>query len=189
MLRTLICLGLFMSLGSVLNARHIVGGEIYYDCMGPGNMPDTRNYRLTMKVYRDCAGNGAEFDNPAQIGLYSFINGTYAFVRDFPNIRHGAVESLEFVENPCLILPPNVCVEQTSYIIDLTNMPIIAGSYIVSWQRCCRNNTINNIIAPNNTGATYTIEITEEAQRTCNSGPRFTNFPPIGICVNDPINF
>lgn len=188
MRRTLFCLGLFMSLGSVLNARHIVGGEIYYECMGPGSKPDTRNYRLTMKVYRDCAGMGADFDNPAQIGVYSFINGTYQFL-SVRNVPHGAVEELTFVENPCLILPPNVCVEQTSYVFDLKDMPIIAGSYIASWQRCCRNNTINNIINPNNTGATYTIEITEEAQRTCNNGPRFTNFPPIGICVNDPINF
>ena len=188
MFRTLICFALFFLLGNLLHARHIVGGEIFYECLGPGSAPDTRNYRLTMKVYRDCAGNGAEFDNPAQIGIYSYINGVYKFI-SLRNIDHGSVTSLEFVENPCLILPPNVCVEETSYIINLNNMPIIAGSYIASWQRCCRNNTINNINAPNNTGATYTIEITEEAQRTCNNGPRFNNFPPIGICTNDPINF
>ncbi len=175
-------------MGEVIMARHIVGGEIYYDCLGPGSVSNSRNYRLTMKIYRDCAGNGAEFDNPAEIGIYSYINGVYAFVRQI-NIEHGNVTNLEAVENPCLILPPNVCVEETSYIISLTNLPIIAGSYIASWQRCCRNNTINNILAPNNTGATYTIEITEEAQRTCNSGPRFDEFPPIGICVNDPFNF
>lgn len=187
-LRAIFCLSILMSIGGALEARHIVGGEIFYECLGPGNMANTRNYKLTMKVYRDCAGNGAEFDNPAEIGIYSLINGVYAFVMQ-RDIRHAEVERLEFVENPCLILPPNVCVEQTSYIINLTNLPIIAGSYILSWQRCCRNNTINNIVAPNNTGATYTIEITEEAQRTCNTGPRFTGFPPIGICVNDPIRF
>ncbi len=188
MLRTTFCITLFLSLGSLLNARHIVGGEIYYECVGHGSLPDTRNYMLTMKIYRDCAGNGAEFDNPAQIGIYSYINGVYQFVF-LRNINHGVIKDLEFVENPCLILPPNVCVEEASYIINLNNLPIIAGSYILSWQRCCRNNTINNINAPNNTGATYTIEITEEAQRTCNSGPYFNEFPPIGICVNDPINF
>ncbi|MEO6133400.1 MAG: PKD domain-containing protein, partial [Saprospiraceae bacterium] len=188
MLRTIICLSLFMSLGNVLQAKHIVGGEIYYECMGPGSLPNTRNYKLIMKVYRDCYNGGAEFDDPAPIGIYSYINGIYAFV-DTLKIRHGAVENIDFVENPCLILPEGVCVEQATYVFVLKNMPIIAGSYIASWQRCCRNNSINNIVAPNNTGATYTIEITEEAQRTCNNGPRFNGFPPIGICVNDPINF
>ena len=185
--RLLLCVLLILITG-VLSARHIVGGEIYYECQGPGSVQDTRNYRLVMKIYRDCAGNGADFDNPARIGIYSNINGVYSFVRQI-DVFHGNVKFLRATENPCLILPPNVCVEETSYIINLTNMPIITGSYIASWQRCCRNNTINNIIAPHNTGATYTIEITEEAQRTCNNGPRFNSFPPIGICVNNPIDF
>ncbi|HUR30781.1 MAG TPA: hypothetical protein VMZ69_05075, partial [Saprospiraceae bacterium] len=139
-------------MGEEIYARHIVGGEIYYECMGVGTAQNSRNYRLTMKIYRDCAGNGAEFDDPAEIGIYSFINGKYAFVKAI-DATHGLIKNIEANENPCLILPPNVCVEETSYIINLNNMPIIAGSYIASWQRCCRNNTINNIIAPNNTGA------------------------------------
>lgn len=143
---------------------------------------------MTMKVYRDCAGNGAEFDNPAEIGVYTYINGVYTFFRRL-EVNHGQVTSLEARENPCLILPGNVCVEETSYIINLNNLPIIAGSYIVAWQRCCRNNTITNLVDPNNTGATYMIEITEAAQQTCNDGPRFNRFPDIAICVNDPIDF
>ncbi len=177
-----------LPLAQEVAARHIVGGEIYYECIGVGSIPDSRNYRLTMKIYRDCAGNGAEFDDPAQIGIYSHIGSVYAFVFQ-RNVEHGVVREIMAVENPCLILPPNVCVEETSYTFVLNNMPIIAGSYIVSWQRCCRNNTINNIVAPNNTGATYTIEITEEAQRISNNGPEFDEFPPIGICVNEPLNF
>ena len=188
LLRSFFGLILVLAFAEIAYSRHIVGGEIYYDCLGPGTAMNTRNYRLTMKIYRDCAGNGAEFDNPAEIGVYSYINGVYSFVNEL-KISHGIVTKVTAIENPCLILPPNVCVEETSYIINLQNMPIITGSYIVSWQRCCRNNTINNIFAPHNTGATYTIEITEEAQRTCNNGPRFDEFPPIGICVNDPINF
>ena len=188
LIRRFLALILFFSAMGISNARHIVGGEIYYNCLGPGSLTDTRNYRMTMKIYRDCASNGADFDNPARIGVYSHVNGVYTFVKML-NVNHGFVTSLEAQENPCLILPPNVCVEETSYFINLNNLPLIAGSYIVSWQRCCRNNTITNIVAPNNTGATYTIEVTEEAQRTCNNGPQFINFPPIGICVNDPLNF
>src|SRR5678815_873339 len=181
-----ILLSLLLGFGglSQLYAKHIVGGEIYYECLGPGNMTDSRNYKLTMKIYRDCAADGANFDNPARIGIYSYINGVYAFVRPL-NVNHIEVTNVEAIENPCLILPPNVCVEETSYIINLSNMAIIDGSYIVSWQRCCRNNSITNIVQPNNTGATYTIEITKDAQNTCNDGPRFNHFPPIGICVNE----
>ena len=160
-----------------------------YECLGPGSQTDTRNYRLTMKIYRDCASvGGANFDDPARIGIYSYINGVYAFVK-MVSIHHNEVIQVDAVDNPCLILPDNVCVEETSYTINLSNTPIIAGSYIISWQRCCRNNSITNIVAPNNTGATYTIEITQDAQNTCNDGPRFNAFPPIGICVNEPLHF
>ncbi len=169
-------------------ARHIVGGEIYYECAGPGSQLNTRNYVLTMKIYRDCEGGGADFDSPAKIGVYTYINGVYEFYRELEAF-HGTVTNLVSQENPCLILPPNVCVEESAYTINLNNYPIINGSYIISWQRCCRNNTITNIVAPNNTGATYTIEITADAQGNCNKGPRFNSFPPIGICVNDPLNF
>ena len=187
-IRTFCSLLILFAVDQISNARHIVGGEMFYNCLGPGSVTDTRNYRMTMKIYRDCAGNGADFDNPARIGVYSHINGVYTFVKML-NVNHGFVTGLEAQENPCLILPPNVCVEESSYIINLNNLPLIQGSYIVAWQRCCRNNTITNIVAPNNTGATYMIEVTEEAQRTCNNGPQFNNFPPIGICVNDPLTF
>ncbi len=186
LIRSVLGLLLVLVLSQSGYARHIVGGEIYYDCLGPGSVTDSRNYQMFMKIYRDCASNGADFDNPARIGVYSYVNGVYTFER-LLQVNHGVVTRLQAGGN--LILPPNVCVEETSYRITLSNLPIIEGSYIVSWQRCCRNNTITNILAPNDTGATYTIEVTEEAQRSCNSGPRFNNFPPIGICVNDPLQF
>ena len=186
--RTLFALLMVVFLADFIAARHIVGGEMFYECLGPGSVTNTRNYRITMKIYRDCAGQGADFDNPARIGIYSHMNGVYLFVR-MVDVSHQDVIDLQSNENPCLTLPPSVCVEETAYRISLNNLPIIEGSYIASWQRCCRNNTINNIVAPHNTGATYTIEITEAAQNTCNDGPRFVNFPPIGICVNDGINF
>jgi gliding motility-associated-like protein len=187
-IRMLLCILITTGVAATVSARHIVGGEVYYECLGPGSMPNTRNFRIIMKVYRDCVGNGAEFDNPARFGLYTYINGVYAFRQSFAR-QHGFVSRVTAVESPCLILPPNVCVEETTYSFIIEDLPLIEGSYIVSWQRCCRNNTINNIVEPHNTGATYTVEITQEAQRVLNNGPQFNEFPPIGICINDPINF
>ena len=77
----------------VVSARHIVGGEMFYECLGPGSVSETRNYRITMKIYRDCDGMGADFDNPARIGIYSHINGVYAFVRMI-DVTHLAVIDL-----------------------------------------------------------------------------------------------
>ncbi|MBL0113538.1 MAG: gliding motility-associated C-terminal domain-containing protein, partial [Saprospiraceae bacterium] len=42
---------------------------------------------------------------------------------------------------------------------------------------------------PGNSGATFFIEITPEAQLICNNSPRFKSIPPIVICADFPLNF
>ncbi len=180
---------IFLLLGvSFASARHIIGGEITYTCTGPGLTPNTMNYELVMKVYRDCGDSGAQFDNPAPIGVYALVNGIYSLVREFP-VDLSRMDFIPVDDNPCFILSQTICVQEGTYFFDIRNLPVIEGSYFISWQRCCRNNTINNIIDPQDTGATYTVEITAEAQTQCNTSPTFDDFPPIAICVNEPIAF
>ena len=54
---------LFVS--EALQARHIVGGGITYECLG------NDRYAFTLKVYRDCnCTECAELDTEASIGIY-----------------------------------------------------------------------------------------------------------------------
>jgi PKD repeat protein len=50
-------------------------------------------------------------------------------------------------------------------------------------QRCCRNESINNILIPGTTGATYFCTI---PPGICNNSADFNNLPPQIICVNNP---
>ncbi len=68
-------------------------------------------------------------------------------------------------------------------------LPVFPGSYFISYQRCCRNNTITNIVDPQSSGATYTVEITDTAQLSCNNSPTFNDFPPIVVCLGEDIDF
>ena len=172
-------------------AAHIIGGEITYLCLG------NNQYEFTMKIYRDCASSGAQFDSAPG----AFTEGTVTVYRDGTVVPYIPTVTLDAptitnippdVSNPCLIIPDDVCVEEGLYIFILT-LPTDPNSYHIVYQRCCRNNSINNIIFPEDTGATYTIELTPEAQQNStgcvNNSPTFNNFPPIIICVNEPINF
>ena len=170
-------------------AAHIIGGEITYECLGGDN------YRFTMIVYRDCNGGGACFDSQLSgcnsgatlDGTVTVFIGTNQFTTitlDNPDVN----PILPNLSNPCLTAPPNVCVEEGVYEFDL-NLPASNQSYTITYQRCCRNNSITNIVAPGQTGATYTIELTPEAQSTCNNSPVFNDFPPIVICNGIDINF
>lgn len=172
---SIICM-LLIPLGS--DAWHIVGGEIYYECIG------NDDYIITLKVYRDCNSQGAPFDNPATVAVYDSAGVLVTTVQMFSP----AITTVPpYINNPCLTSPPNVCVEEGIYA-EIVNLPPIAGGYTLVYQRCCRNASINNIFLPEEQGATYATTIPGPPYH-CNNSAFFNNFPPIVLCTNDTLDF
>lgn len=169
---------LFFFLPVVSQAWHIIGGEMYYTSLG-GN-----TYEITLKVYRDC-NSATPFDNPASIGVYS---SSGALQQTLTVFLQGANAVDPDLSDPCLVLPPGICVEEAIYKVT-TTLPPIAGGFDLSYQRCCRNNTIVNLLDPANTGATFTAHIPSSGIVQGNSSPRFKNYPPIVICVDQVLEF
>lgn len=163
---------------SRMEAFHIIGGEISYQCTG------NNNYQITLKVYRDCNGGGAPFDMPAHLFIFPAVGGSYIELLDNPTITSLPVNT----SNPCMIAPPNICVEEGIYTFNV-NLPPSTGGYYAVYQRCCRNSTIINLVNPNTQGATYMAHIPDPAKAVCNSSPYFNNFPPIVICAYEPLTF
>lgn len=158
-----------------------------YTCLG-----DNR-YEFVLKMYRDCyCTDCAEFDPQAFVAVYRCNGGNCNQLsqRDFytrVDVRLGEIRRVEEPTYPCLI-PPDICVQEAQYKFTLT-LPASDQSYHISYQRCCRNVTINNIVRPESVGATFSIELTPEAQRICNSSPVFNSFPPTVICAGAPLTF
>lgn len=177
-----------LSFVQVIQAKHIIGGEITYEYVS-GN-----TYKFTMYVYRDCFGGGADFDQQAIIGIYRCTLGNNCedmkqkdiFMKiNAPKMSEGPVDPPVY---PCLTIPPNICVEKATYTWT-ANLPLSAESYFIVYQRCCRNETIKNIYVPGDVGATYAIELTPLAQQLKNNSPVFKKFPPTVICNNNPLVF
>jgi len=174
---------------SNLLARHIVGGGITYECVRPGV------YRFTMNVYRDLNGgpNAAPLDEVAYIGVYrcppTGCPSNFGQQSTFTEVEVvlQEVRTVAVPDYPCLI-PPDIRTEAGTYTWEMA-LPISEQSYHITYQRCCRNVTINNLIRPDDQGSTYTVEITPEAQQLCNSSPTFRLFPPTVICANEPLEF
>ena len=191
---TLYMLFTLLFLTTSVKAAHIIGGEMTYECLGPSlNNPDENIYLFTMKVYRDCQGGGAQFDSApgasVQANLTVYLgDGPVPFISSyFPDAP--VISAIDpDADNPCLIIPPNVCVEQAIYNFQIS-LPRDSQSYHIVYQRCCRNSTISNILFPEDAGSTYTVEITPKAQEECNSTPVFNDFPPVVICVDEPLLF
>lgn len=162
-----------------IRATHIVGGEMYYQCLG------NNSYKITLKVYRDCYNGQAQLDDPGNIFVYNAFNQLVDTI-----IVYGPPITLIPVDlsNPCLVAPPNVCVQEGVYEKNIV-LPPLAGGYYLVYQRCCRNGTILNLNNPGAQGATYTTHIPDPGIANCNSSPYFKNFPPVVICANEALNF
>ena len=187
---TSICLCFSLVFALNVSATHIIGGDIIYECMGFKNgnpATNTMVFRITIDMYRDCqAINAAQFDNPAHVTVF-YGNGPYRLDSVITVYYQNNIVNIDPPDYPCLTVPSNVCVHRARYQFDV-ELEIQSESYHIVWQRCCRNRTINNIYNPGDYGATYAIEITPTAQLRCNNSPRFNEFPPTVICIDEPMD-
>lgn len=170
--------GLLLCAGLQAHAEHIIGGELYYDFLG------SDQYRITLTLYRDCHSTGAEFDALGNITIFTG-NGMLHQVLyiNYPGSTFVPVE----LESPCLTLPPNICIETTSYIGNIFLPPSPTG-YHISYQRCCRQSSIVNLMNPGAAGITCTTRIPPSPNHV-NSSPRFNALPPVALCLNEPLTF
>lgn len=168
---------LFFALTGVLQARHIIGGYATYNYIS-GN-----TYQIKMEMYRDCNGGGARFDNIAFVGVFyrPDANSSYRLINQV-NPALNQVDDITLKKEPCIDYPSDTCVEFGIYEFNV-DLQEQSGDYVISYQRCCRNNGITNIVYPPcGVGSTFFVEITEKARQLRNSGPEFVEFPPVVIC-------
>lgn len=161
-------------------ATHIVGGEIFYDCLGGDN------YRITLKIYRDCSSpTNAPYDNPASVLVY---DASGAYIQTIAMPYPGATAVPDSINNSCIQPPSSICVEEAVYQTTV-NLPAKTGGYYIVYQRCCRNGTILNLINPGAVGSTYMEHIPGPEVVNCNSSPRFNKRPKKYICNGFDIDF
>jgi len=179
MIKRLFTLIFILFLTGVSYATHIVGGELSYEHVN-GN-----NYKITLKVYRDCINGQAPFDNPASIGLFNAAGNLIQEIQ----IPSPTITTLPIViTNPCLQVPPVVCTEEAIYEITVPiNIP--SGGIDLIYQRCCRNSIIQNIISPASMGSTYISHIPDPSLAINNTGAHFINVPPLVLCNGDNFVF
>jgi gliding motility-associated-like protein len=195
MLKRVVLILLFTSVLK-LNATHIVGGEIMYKLLN--NTSTTVNYEVTMYLYIDCinGNSGAiDIDKDGFFNVYTYNKTTniYTLYTNFGQYfplntsRTGPVRVSDVNYN-CIKTKPNACVDKYTFKRTVS-LPINTDGYFISFERCCRNNTITNIVNPQSTGATYWTKIPGFLSIGNNSSPVFKSLPPNFLCTNAPLNF
>jgi len=151
-------------------STHIVGGDIAVRYLSPNT------FRITLTFFRDCSAGTAAFDNPILLGMFDKVTNVKADSFSLPMISNKILQ----LGDSCFT-PSNLCVEEGIFEATVT-IPNNPNGYYITWQRCCRNSIIQNIVGPGNTGLTFYVEIPDPALN--NSTPTFGSYPNAYFCAN-----
>lgn len=168
------------------NASHIFGGDIVYRCLG------NNRYEFTFTLYQDClSGQQAAIDqdNPSYFSFFNAVTFAHITSGTTGQFISSAIVPTGF-SNDCINNMPNTCMRKTVFRFTVTLPANNPDGFLFVYQRCCRNQTINNIYNPGVTGATFTSLIPPYTNGNCtNNSAVFTNDPPQIICMNNPFSF
>ncbi|MEO5571309.1 MAG: gliding motility-associated C-terminal domain-containing protein, partial [Bacteroidia bacterium] len=173
---------LSFTITSPVRASHGVGGEIFYTYIGPNQ------YLVTMKFYRDCFGINAPL---SPIVCYQSAslnqNGTITLT-PIPGTGQPIPPS------PCVPAAVTTCnggnaygVEEWVYTATVT-LPAAAPDWIFSFEECCRNTQITNLLNGGGVGMYLSTNL-DNANGLINSSPTFAQIPVTEFCVFNQFYF
>jgi len=178
------------------NASHIVGGEFYYKYVGDTTVSiyTLHKYQITLSIYEDCINGQPDAiatDDPAYLTIF---DGRDSIIGGDTGLHSNPLITVPVnFSNSCVSNVPPTCLYKRTFV-KTYYLPTNSSGYIISYQRCCRNNTVANIFEPGNTGSTYycTIPPANSADNPAglyNSSAVFKNYPPQIICRNEPLYY
>lgn len=179
---------MFFSFGYETFASHIIGGEINYNFVNHNSDNTIAYFTGELKIYRD--QEGIDFDRLANIGIFRQL-------KDGSWLSENVVRDIELKNVEYILAPFYVCengnlsdieVEMGTYNFEF-QLPVSEYAYKLVYQKCCRNNSINNILNPGASGAVYDVTIYPLAVAHGNQSVRFNDFPPTFICANADLVF
>lgn len=158
-------------------ATHFSGGEIYWACLG------NNQYRITLMVYRDCAG--INVDPSVTLQLTSPCGNTSMTVT-----HSGPTEISQLCS---AALPNSTCnggtlpgIQQYTYTGVITLAP--CDSWTISYTNIYRNNAIVNLVAPG-TQRTHIRAVLNTLVNPCNDSPQFSNTAIPYVCLGYPVTY
>ncbi len=169
----ILLLSFLLLVPSAVQAFHIAGGDLTTRWIS-GNL-----YEVKLTLYRDCSNpSGAPYDQEITVSVYRKIDDQLLDTLHM-SLDQTSVNALQLTGAAC-VSPPQVCMQTGSYHT-LVNLPDDPGGYYLVWERCCRNNTIVNLVNPQAAGMAFYMETADPVLH--NSSPVFNGAPTPFICA------
>ena len=187
-----------------VDATHLMGGEITWECIKDPASPDLGKYIFTMKLYRDCDGTTlSQFAETIQVWAdgVNFQNINCDFISNTDISPLCDVANSGNAQLDCYGFNPAGAVEEYVYQslpVQLIGTPPATGWHF-TWDLCCRNGAIVNLLNPDTKGFTlratmypYTDPISGlvlPADPCFDSSPVFNESPKTIICSGYPFAY
>lgn len=199
MLKKIVLLfGLVFSLFPQVDASHLMGGEITWDCLGGGQ------YVFNMKLYRDC--NGAVVPSTVSLDVsncpaLTSIPLNLVSQTDISPVCNAAGPAISCSAAmsapgwPSSASPVAGAVQESMYQsapVTLSGTPPPAG-WVFAYVGCCRNSSVTNLVTPSSYG--YTLRaimhsFSGQDESPCfDSSPKFLESPSSVICLGTPFTY
>ncbi|MCT4664033.1 MAG: gliding motility-associated C-terminal domain-containing protein [Flavobacteriales bacterium] len=173
---SLFILFLFIFSGHV-EASHILGGEVYYECTGVQG--SNRKYTVTAIMYKDCSPGSVDFFsiNLRAVKLGPNPSQVWTFSKDVDEIQ-----DIDFSQVDECVEFPTVCVQRGAYVIEDVLLPTSTHGILLSYSSSALSADITNIQNPSSTGFACVTKIPKTSFNSCDDSPRFNNAPPTFFC-------
>lgn len=188
MRKSLLILFCLFCLANKSFADHIKGGFFTYQYLGPGTTnPNNNMYRVTLTVYMICNPSLGQLNNPINFSLYNASNGS--FIQNYPASIANRYQLAKLRDEECISEDQRGCYYEI-VVYDLPSVELApnTGGYTFAYQRCCRLNGIENLVAPSSSiGNTFEITIPGTALGLLvpqNNSPVFSVNDTAVVCRN-----
>lgn len=170
------------------HASHIVGGELELLYRG-ANAGTT--HRINLNLYFDALnGNEGAKDRTLYVGIFRKRDNMFM---GFTALRELSDTFIGYTKPACAI--SSLSTRLIRYTADV-NFPQAdfsdPGGYYITWERCCRNNVIDNISTPGGAGSAFYLEfpnLWSNGRAYVNSSPVFGEAKGDYACVGKPFTF
>ena len=173
-------------------ASHLEGGVMTYAYLGDSTSAGITyaRYLVSLSIYEDCLSGDQQAvaqDNPAFFSAYNITTGNM-YMLDTNVFFSSSISVPAVYTNACGSgkSPVSLCQLQKTFIKHYA-FPANTHGYIISYQRCCLNASLVNILNPGTEGCT--LYCTIPPSPTINNSAVFKNPPAQVICLNRPLYY
>lgn len=159
-----------------------MGGDLTYRYLAEDS------FEFTLAFYVDCVNGNPGAIASDRYAIIGFFNAKTKKFIDKVEIERNEPVRVSKLNYACVTPPSNACVDRYEYVFS-KRVSIGNDGVIVSFQRCCRNHTITNLVNPGGTGMTLLATIPPKSLVSVNSNPVFKDSPPNFLCNDAPLVF